>query len=358
MARTIILSPMEAGCTFTGPPPRSRSALFQENSARYGGGGAFLYSSVTDVSDSTFLENAAQDAAGVYIDSATARFSRCRFEDNQAEYLGGAFYLVSSRAELTNCILRRNHAGWEGGGLVSHDSMLSMERVDMLENSTMDSSGALAVAHSDLTMRWCVVSGNVAVEDPSETSSGGGITIEGGSARIEHCEILNNDATAGGGIYLDARYYPFEPVALELTGSIVAYNRGGNVVAEPSDFDPAGILWNDLYNPEGTPNHNLSGLDPSNLAVEPGFLSYGADGLPADLRLALDSSLVDSGAPDGTDLDGSREDIGIYGGAGGALWDRDQDGFQDWFWPGTIEDAPDGFSPADYDWDDRDPFIY
>lgn len=202
-------------------------------------------------------------------------------------------------------------------------------------------------------MRSCELIGNVVHTDESVNApGGGGMSLRSSSASLEHCVVLDNDAITGGGLYL------YDDVALVLTSSILAYNRRGNLMSEQSDLDGSGILWNDLYSPEGMENHNLSGLDPSNLAVEPGFLSYGADGLPADLRLALDSSLVDSGAPDGTDLDGSREDIGIYGGAGGALWDRDQDGFQDWFWPGTIEDAPDGFSPADYDWDDRDPFIY
>ncbi len=36
-------------------------------------------------------------------------------------------------------------------------------------------------------------------------------------------------------------------------------------------------------------------------------------------------------------------------GHSGATWDLDGDGFPDYFWPGTWEDAPAGFLPQDYD---------
>jgi len=110
-------------------------------------------------------------------------------------------------------------------------------------------------------------------------------------------------------------------------------------------------------NPEGLPNTNLNTLDPSVLTVEPGLLAYDPEGLLSNLHLALDSPLVNAGDPGVSDVDGTRADLGAYGGHTGGLWDRDLDGVFDWFWPGTLEDAPAGFDPDDYDADDSDPAV-
>jgi len=56
-------------------------------------------------------------------------------------------------------------------------------------------------------------------------------------------------------------------------------------------------------------------------------------------------------------VDGSRADIGSYGGAGGDQWDVDGDEVPDYFWPGERSDAPAGFDPSDYDLDDLDPDV-
>ena len=69
------------------------------------------------------------------------------------------------------------------------------------------------------------------------------------------------------------------------------------------------------------------------------------------------SSDLNAGDPAITDADGSRADIGSYGGLGGDEWDRDSDGVPDYFWPGEWSDAPPGFDPGDYDCDDLDPEV-
>ena len=57
------------------------------------------------------------------------------------------------------------------------------------------------------------------------------------------------------------------------------------------------------------------------------------------------------------DPDGSRSDIGAYGGPQADEWDRDGDGAPDYFWPGTFEDAPEGVDTAAFDPDDTDPLV-
>lgn len=92
--------------------------------------------------------------------------------------------------------------------------------------------------------------------------------------------------------------------------------------------------------------------------MEPGFLSYDETGMPSSFHLSLSSPLINVGDPAVFDVDGSRSDLGSYGGSEGDGWDLDLDGYPDWFWPGTLEDAPDGFSPTDYDLDDLESVVH
>lgn len=57
------------------------------------------------------------------------------------------------------------------------------------------------------------------------------------------------------------------------------------------------------------------------------------------------------------DVDDSPLDIGAYSGPYGATWDKDFDGFPDYFWPGTYSDAPTGTNLARWDCDDEDPAV-
>ena len=55
------------------------------------------------------------------------------------------------------------------------------------------------------------------------------------------------------------------------------------------------------------------------MSVDPRFVaaSDDGDGLNDDFGLALQSPLLDAGDPGLTDPDGSRSDVGAYGGAAG-----------------------------------------
>ena len=75
-------------------------------------------------------------------------------------------------------------------------------------------------------------------------------------------------------------------------------------------------------------------------------------------HIELASSFVDTGDPDLIDLDGSRVDLGIYGGLEGGSWDLDGDGYFDYFWPGTFDDVPELVDDSIYDRDDTDASVH
>jgi len=178
----------------------------------------------------------------------------------------------------------------------------------------------------------------------------GGLALDDTDLTVVHSVIAANN---NGGLHLfslDGGY------VARISSTALAYNSGYNIDA--SSNVTLELAYSVVYDQSGTQGIITPTASSTYLAVEPGFLIYGSDGMPLDVHLALGSALIDAGDPAERDPDGSRADIGAYGGSEGAEMDLDGDGFPDWFWPGTIDQAPDGFDPADFDCDDLDPAVH
>ena len=80
------------------------------------------------------------------------------------------------------------------------------------------------------------------------------------------------------------------------------------------------------------------------------------DPLDWDLHLAVGSPLIDAGAPNALDPDGSPADMGPYGGPGADAWDLDGDGFPAWWQPGPYDSAT--YPALGLDCDDLDPQVH
>jgi hypothetical protein len=175
------------------------------------------------------------------------------------------------------------------------------------------------------------------------------------SVVIENSVFIGNQLIGENGSGLEINVYsgslPFS--LLKATNSIFAYNEGMDIHVDTGLRIE--VYSSDLYSPTGV-THNIP-LSADNLEVEPGFLTYDDQGMPTNFHLALNSPLVDAGMTQQSDADGSRSDIGLYGGEFGDGIDADLDGVFDYFWPGTIDDAPPGFDPADYDRNDQDASV-
>lgn len=226
--------------------------------------------------------------------------------------------------------------------------------------------GAVNLSQTNLELSQSSVRNNstLASGDPwgDASTTGGGLYVGWKSALVAEGLVVTGNKmdsqkwSYGGGIYL----YYCEGSSSQLMNSILAYNSLENLACGEAEAASAPVFFSDLYNPPGEGNYDFATLDSSNLTVEPAFLAYDEEGLPLDLHLAGDSPLVNAGEPDAdyNDVDGSRSDLGIYGGPEGDRWNRDGDGYRDYFWPGALEDAPAGFDPAEYDLDDGDAAVH
>jgi len=124
-----------------------------------------------------------------------------------------------------------------------------------------------------------------------------------------------------------ALYVGSEPCRLSVNNNIFkgTQNIGNGVRVVFSNPDPAptvlrAIQYNDAFGFQS--NFSLYGsgsyqVDPTNISVNPQFV-----GEPSNFRLAANSPLINAGNPEQMylDTDGSRSDMGVYGGALGGYF--------------------------------------
>lgn len=155
-----------------------------------------------------------------------------------------------------------------------------------------------------------------------------GIWTYRGSFTLEHSLVMGNTG-----------YYPEYTGIYVIEGSgsvsnsIIAYNPGLNVALRSSALE---VNYSNVYNPVGAP---FATTNTTNLLTEPGFVSYRhrASLDNAVLYLAPLSSLRDAGNPAGVDPDGTRADMGPFGGLGaetGYYVDAEADGAGDGLYDG------------------------
>lgn len=378
-------------------PTLSRLTL-SDNSAPYGfGGGMSLHSSNPVLTHVTFFGNQADEGGGgMNLDASSPRLTNVTFSGNTTSGSGGGLYLYRSDAQFTRVTLTGNSAMegifGGGGGMYIHTSSPRLTRVTFADNTSARDGGGMFLYGANPTLTNVTFTGNSA---ENSYSGGGGMFLYSSSSVLTNVTFTGNRATgssgAGGAMYL----YDSNPVLTHVTltgnrssgtngrgggmyveesnpalsNTIVAYNMastGGNLAHYAYALSTFNASYFVLYNPPGYAPDTFTPPAPY-LAVEPSFLDYadtttGASCvagssltcLPSDLHLSLTSPLVNAGNPALYDPDGSRLDIGSYGGSDGDGWDVDRDGVYDYFWPGEWADAPSGFDPAEFDCDDLD----
>jgi hypothetical protein len=161
---------------------------------------------------------------------------------------------------------------------------------------------------------------NNVIAKNSTTEYGGGIRLDScRNSEIRNNAIVDNSASDGGGLYFS---YVSSTTAFNniLVGNSGYYGAAIRIWPECNDAYQPAITYNDVWsNPVtssiGREVYMCGELDPSNLTKDPQFV----DRPVGDYHLTPGSPAINVGHPDPiyNDLDGSRNDIGAYGGPPG-----------------------------------------
>jgi len=328
------------------------------------------------VTDCIFSGNSGGDGSGIYHKGSLYNITNCIFSGNHANGSGGGVFIAGGSREssrmITNCTFVGNSAYYRGGGIY---------------NGVVDAPPIITN---------CTFNGNSAEQ-------GGGIFNFWSGIEVTNCILWGDTASEGSEIY---NYNPFhEPIIINF--SDVEGGYPGNIDADPlfmgnplysgtwstgpnrlSDVETIltddsaswaslslkGLLINpDTGQPRNGPVLYFSIIDNTSTTVtvlgDAGIAQNGDGYEIYDYHLQAGSPCIDAGqpGPEYYDPDGTRNDIGAYGGPNATVFDRDDDGMPDWwedlrgFDPldssdASVDEEPDGLINLEEYNNDTDPF--
>ena len=227
--------------------------------------------------------------------------------------IGGAFCFRNSDSVLTRVDVIDNRA-WEGGvAFVDNASKIEWTQSVWSENSAGNGGGIYADGGGvTLTNVW---------SDSNEADADGAL-LYSASGVVTLTNVTSSfDASAGGAVFT---YYSTTTLTNVLVAQPTAsagiyaytYSDAAPAVSYTLSWDPGGTpfaIWN------GGSMLTMDGVD-GNFSSDPLFVSASDDGWPRndDLRLGEGSPAIDAGDPAILDADGTRSDVGVFGGPAGS----------------------------------------
>ncbi|HEV7735667.1 MAG TPA: right-handed parallel beta-helix repeat-containing protein [Candidatus Binatia bacterium] len=181
------------------------------------GGGLFMATSHAVFRRCVFRGNvAANDGGGACLLDSGGLFQECVFENNTAGvYGGGVMANDGTTTAFDGCTFVGNRAGTgggplgSGGGVHVNDSSPTFVGCTFQGNSGKTSGGGILVlGHFDVpesvvSIENCTIADNVAFRDPSGASAdGGGLHVEDNAqVTLRRCVVRGNVANNGGGVH-------------------------------------------------------------------------------------------------------------------------------------------------------------
>jgi predicted outer membrane repeat protein len=350
--------------------PTLHDNVVRGNSSVNDGGGIYLDQSTATLSHNQVLKNhCGDDGGGIRVFTSHARLEANLVADNLADDCGGGIRVSHLASTLVDNVVRGNRASNTGGGLdLDNDSSVVqggevsgnhasrgggifmwmapwdgglIENVELADNAAWH-GGAIALDDNfqPLTLRGLTITGNTA-------DRGAGLYLRTTALTLSHSIFVDNQASdQGGAIYAGAPgdfgmecpcppTNPHSEIAfvvahgnrapegaavftsfgdLTVTSSIFAGNDGTQVTAAGPDDAPGQVAvptwqYNDVY-PASFAGMVAAGQN-GNLAVDPMFMAPET----GNFHLRSGSPCVDAGDPARHDADGSRADMGYFGGS-------------------------------------------
>ncbi|MES2640722.1 MAG: hypothetical protein V4850_14600 [Myxococcota bacterium] len=288
-------------------------------------------------------------------ESLDTRLAGVTIQGGQNAGQGSAIMVYQSSLHLEDVVLTGN--GEAFAVLYAGDAVVTADGLTIAANATSadgmaiySSGGGLTLDHASVDCDgglYGIYQHNAATIDHSSFRCGGGVafyshhgelrarrsSFVGGTAGLLAEEsspddtsqrVLLSNIFASGATALDIRH-----LTMELTNSVLA---GANVGLNLVSVNPYSFLWNSIVLNSACGVQGDGGsltvyytnfwnntADTCSVTAD---VPYAADPLfinfPDDLTLGAGSPMIDAGEPTWFDLDGSRSDVGVFGGPGGS----------------------------------------
>ncbi len=234
-----------------------------------GSGNVLRLSRCSGQIDGIIIEN----GTGETNDGAGARFSQCE--------------LV-----VKNSIFRNNHNSggteqqWAAGGVLIYSGNISFIGCQFYENSSLGGAASFRGGNTNVTIENCLFYGESGINT---------IHFNNSTGIINNTTVYCNSSTQNGIIR-------FNESPLVVSNTIV---QGENIGFRSEEVNMSYSLTSSIINGEGNISNHARLIDPMN----------------GNFELMVCSPAINSGNPDSNynDIDGSRNDLGYYGGPKGKL---------------------------------------
>ena len=242
---------------------------------------------ITSIND---IDNKALKGGGVYCSPLSSpTIINNVITGNNAVFGGGIYCADQSSPTIANNVISKNKAVKFGGGIFSYRAAPDISLNRIMENEASNSGGGIFCGRDSPRVTNNIIWKNKA-------KFGGGISCDRSSSTMINDTITANKAVYGGGIFFDGG-------AVRIINTIL--------------WDNEDDLYSDKFNPATRPDHSDVGDGDfrgvrGNIAGDPLFM----DPENGDFRLKTGSPCIDAGNSDPiyNDPDGSRNDMGAYGG--------------------------------------------
>lgn len=260
--------------------------VITDNRALGAGGGVELDNDSSHLRGGVISGNRASIGGGVHVmlwPWHGGLIEDVRIADNRA-WRGGGMYLENNFQAVTirRVTVTGNHAH-QGAGIYTRGTPLRLSNATIVDNDASDVGGAFFV-HPSSAYPWTRECPCPPIDPP---------------AQISFVVAHGNVADAGAAAYIGAPNLSFR-------NSIFSGHAGTAVVVTPMTPSPS-WSYNNTY---PATFDGMSGGGSGNFSADPGFAAASA----GDFRLAGGSACIDAGDPSMTDRDGSRADLGVFGG--------------------------------------------
>ena len=312
--------------------------LFEDNVSVDDAGGIRGFFTNARFEENTFRRNVSGgDGGGMKASHAAPEIVGCVFEDNVSDGAGGGLEIDDNNAVVQDSTFLRNQAA-RGGGMHALEPYFDMVSTGLvfIENVASECGGGVALeimsgsidppytleirqtlfqaneaarGGAACTRDDSLVLRNVVIVDNVASDAGGGVYIQSAGGSLVQSVVNGNEAPTGAGVLFS------NPRAFAISGSIVSDNVGGAGIkyTGTTGVNPT-IAWSDIWGGTGFDGlRDVTGLD-GNQSIDPEFLDAGA----GDFHLSATSPLIDAGDPTQHDADGSRADVGAFGGPNGS----------------------------------------